>query len=459
MKEILKYIVVLSVVITFSDTTVTECADNSTIANPFGFHPASVYKSGYSGGAFDAANDLGLKWTRETVYAYWSVIQQKISVKQYDFSLLDKQYGAVPAGINILGNITAHDLTSTGYTKTGSYVPSDTTTYVDFVKAVVERYDGDGIHDMPGLKNPVKYWQVDNEPSLEIANGFATLQQITYDAIKAVCSDCTVLMGGVPGTPPADTYLQDFKKNYKPFITELNGNYVDAFDFHWYGNATGDYKGIKDVYNTIRQTLDDAGFTSAPIWITELGSYSGKPSDEDYSQTETQQASDYVKRYVYALSLGIKKVFVAFGIIEGFKNTDSYFDHTGVIYDGVGTNDLGVGVKKLAYYAYKKMVETLNGCDWSTTEEVLQDNNIYVYRVLRNNNPLYIAWNDSGNSKYVTISETGYSTAKVTKAVPPYLNGANVVSYNSAFSSETHNFQGGTVSVSVGQVPVYIELN
>lgn len=36
--------------------------------------------------------------------------------------------------------------------------PSDWAAYQKFVEAVVERYDGDGINDMPGLVIPVKYW-------------------------------------------------------------------------------------------------------------------------------------------------------------------------------------------------------------------------------------------------------------------------------------------------------------
>jgi hypothetical protein len=38
--------------------------------------------------------------------------------------------------------------------------------YTEFLKKLVERYDGDGVNDMPELKYPVKYWEIMNEPAM-----------------------------------------------------------------------------------------------------------------------------------------------------------------------------------------------------------------------------------------------------------------------------------------------------
>ena len=70
------------------------------------------------------------------------------------------------------------------------------------MRAVVERYDGDGVDDMPGLRVPVRAWQVDNEPDA-LASGswedYARLQEITYRAIKEAFPEAKVLMGGQTG--------------------------------------------------------------------------------------------------------------------------------------------------------------------------------------------------------------------------------------------------------------------
>ena len=55
-----------------------------------------------------------------------------------------------------------------GYKGGGHYLPeyrcnpNDWQAYEIWLKALIERYDGDGYNDMPGLKYPIKYWEVMN---------------------------------------------------------------------------------------------------------------------------------------------------------------------------------------------------------------------------------------------------------------------------------------------------------
>ncbi|MBI5378646.1 MAG: hypothetical protein HZA23_00625, partial [Nitrospirae bacterium] len=205
--------------------------------SPFGFHPASIGQ--LPALSFSAAQDIGVRWHRPPVYAFWSLAQPDRTRPTYDWSLYDAQYGLVPAGINILANIEVEPrLHLSGYSLAGSYLPVDTAAYQAFVRAVVERYDGDGVDDMPGLTAPIRYWQVSNEISNQLS-GFSELQRITYTAIKDACPDCYVLIGGVGGMPA--NYPGNFNGVYLPILQALAGRYMDIFDFHWYGNATGDY--------------------------------------------------------------------------------------------------------------------------------------------------------------------------------------------------------------------------
>lgn len=50
---------------------------------------------------------------------------------------------------------------------TTQYLPDDLPAWAACVSALVERYDGDGVDDMPGLPAPVRYWEVDNEVDLK----------------------------------------------------------------------------------------------------------------------------------------------------------------------------------------------------------------------------------------------------------------------------------------------------
>lgn len=51
--------------------------------------------------------------------------------------------------------------------ETSEYVVADEAAYTAWVTAAVERYDGDGVDDMPGLLAPIRHWEVDNEPDLK----------------------------------------------------------------------------------------------------------------------------------------------------------------------------------------------------------------------------------------------------------------------------------------------------
>ncbi|NOU16426.1 MAG: T9SS type A sorting domain-containing protein [Bacteroidales bacterium] len=455
-------------------------SQNTNADSPFGMDPAQIVKTGYFQSHFADAQTLGVKWNRPSRFLFWSEVQPNLNTSTLIFGFYDTYFGEVPIGINIVANVAPAPNPVTNYTLPNSYLPIDTVKYIAFVKAAVERYDGDGVNDMPQLSNPILYWQVGNEPNCIVKQDFAKLQKMTYKAIKEVCPQCKILIGGTAQpihsgqgfTTNKDDYITGFSNTYKPILQELNGGGFDIFDFHWYGNATGDYKLIQPVYEHLKLILDSFNFNNIPIWITEMGSYSGFPASEagtPYSyQTELQQASDYLKRFVFSLSIGVKKVFPAFGLMEGLTNTDGYFDHTGFIYDGVGSNDLGLGEKKLSYYTYKKMVEILEGSNWSNIVTVQNDtvNNVFVYKFTKNGNPIYVAWWDyfsnkgynPGDSIKITINGLS-STAKksITQAIPNDTSGISITNYNTAFKIDTVSVQGNSVSFYLKERPLFVE--
>lgn len=148
--------------------------------SPFGFLPARVERAGYPDSGFVDAQYIGVRWHRSEVPVWWFLVQPDLNNPTYDWALYDDTLGAVPEGVHTLANISAdHWLQRHGYALPGSYLPVDVEQYRRFVRATVERYDGDGVDDMPGLENPVMYWQVDNEPKAHLS-GFAELQRITY---------------------------------------------------------------------------------------------------------------------------------------------------------------------------------------------------------------------------------------------------------------------------------------
>ena len=98
---------------------------------------------------------------------------------------------------------------------TEQYVPADMAAYTAWVRTLVERYDGDGVDDMPGLTAGVRYWEVDNEPDLKFTTqpreatrevkpgSFCSPQEAaevllaTSRAIREAHPDAKVLNGGI----------------------------------------------------------------------------------------------------------------------------------------------------------------------------------------------------------------------------------------------------------------------
>ena len=378
--------------------------------SPFGLHPGYTYKKikidrkrinwitstqpQEIGFDYKYSLDIGVKWNRPEVYAVWDIIQKTdkdIEKSIYDWKITDYIYGNVPRGINIMANIdvTENRILSgeMPFPKTFKFKTKYLEEkYIAFVKKLVERYDGDSIDDMSGLQNPVRYWQVFNEPDLASKDweGYAHLLEITYKAIKEACPECKVVIGGMSLFP------EGFNKFYIPILKKLKGKYIDVFDFHQFGESWV-WMAYEDIISAIKNGLSENGYTRTEIWITETGTYSGKP-ENSRKQTEKEQAEALLKRYVCATSLGIKKIFWAFGLIEGCTDGNGEFDHTGLIYDGKDSDDLGYGQKKLAYYTYKMMTEKLEGCNLSEIERLNLGERICAYRFTKQNKPVYVIW-------------------------------------------------------------------
>jgi len=399
--------------------------------SPFGYLWAMTPMEGVDK-YFDAVN-IGVRWNRGGAsIIHWNRLQKSkediangvFHWEEYDleFDLLTR------SGLNVVVNFDTFSdgpLSSTvPYAlQENSWLPVNIDAYVKFIEAVVERYDGDGVDDAPGNIR-IKYWQIENEPNFypeRDAESYAQLLKIAYQTVKEADPEAKVLIGGCGG--PMETGMGwDLGSRtigwYEEVLRELDGKYMDIFDWHFYGNATGDYKRLEYVIPTIRNMLNRYGFEDVPIWITEMSTYSGTLNDGGQRggripdprtfQSEEAQARNVIKRYVYPLSLGVKKIFWCVGMMEmgGETGGDGYFDHTGFICNGYGNDDRGAGVKKKAYYTYKIMTSKLEGSDWSNIESIdLGEEDVYAFKFSRNGKTVYVVWWDNYEDELALIQE------------------------------------------------------
>jgi len=199
----------------------------------------------------------------------------------------------------------------------GSYLPEyrcnpgDWKAYQEFVEKIVERYDGDGINDMPGLTIPIKYWEVMNEPDLQYQNTqpagatksltfykqgpteYADLLIKTSVPIRSADPDAKILIAGAAGADPNQLGF------YKSVFT--NKETISAFDIGNIHCISNDQKTHDFNVAPYKSMLDSAGVSGKPIWVTEAEAMYGKSGDENYQTTKTSTAG--------ALAAGAAKIF------------------------------------------------------------------------------------------------------------------------------------------------------
>ena len=79
--------------------------------------------------------------------------------------------------------------------------------YKNFLVKLIDRYDGDGLNDMPGLTKPIKYWDVMNEPEFKMffkgtEDEFVEIFNFSSKLIKSKQKDAVIIMAGAAGMFP-----------------------------------------------------------------------------------------------------------------------------------------------------------------------------------------------------------------------------------------------------------------
>ena len=439
------------------------------LAQPYGDSPFGLETIG-TPDDMNAVADLGAKWLY-AIFFRWDEIQRDRRVARYDWLTpqkktnrsYDQMVSRLPENIHMVGCLIFTDCDRSNPRTT--YVPASVAEWTAFVKATVDRYNGDGRNDMPGLRSPIKCWQVDTEP--EPGRKYGTLLEITYRAIKEADPEAVVIMGAMvcgaadPGQP-AGSWCEPF---YRDWVQGLTSRCFDVLDIHYYSIARGDYTRIKAVFDYWKAVVVAKGFGDIQFWSTGLGTYSGTPQakvrvvpGEPTYHSEQFQAADLLKQYVYCASLGFRKVFLAMGLEEGYSHDGNYFDMTGLIFDGQFDHDRGKGVKKVGYFTYKMMTEKLEGSDWRRIESLPSGSpSVHAYRFWRSNGrpPVCVAWWDwfdevktiAGQSRTIDLPCSG-AEAVVTVAITDYSGGRTLTRQHAV---------GGRVQVQLGEFPLFVE--
>ena len=137
--------------------------------------------------------------------------------------------------------------------------------YKNFLIKLVDRYDGDGSNDMPGLIKPIKYWDVMNEPEFKMffkgsKEDFIEIFNFSSRVIKEKQNDAVIVMAGAAGMFPEN------KRYWKSVLPKIKDHF-DIANIHHISGPEGqcDKELWVDEFATLLKSVD----IDKPIWLTE----------------------------------------------------------------------------------------------------------------------------------------------------------------------------------------------
>jgi hypothetical protein len=353
----------------------------------------------------------GAGWYRIHSSPYGGFSQDRMERDQYSFALQDELVRGLQAQglaiVAVLGPRPGNDRPCQE-----AYLPNGEASFADYLRRVVERYDGDGAEDMPGLLYPVHHWQIDNEVDLHwyncksLINSFSAPQdyvnalRIAQSAIRAADSRAVIFpsfwYAGNQFSPDGAWYFEEFIR--------LGGlNYVDAIDVHDYGFRLDRFLARLQALHALTQA------TPKPIWIMETS----VPSDPvaNAAWDEARHAWSVAQWYAAGLAQpDVKRIFW-FTLYQYPPRPDDRswqsFGSNGLYDCQDPLQDAALGINQCSRTplsaggrTYQIMARMLTG--YQSAERITDA--IYRFR-FADSHSIWVAWSASGT---VRLDLTGY---------------------------------------------------
>ena len=407
----------------------------------------------------------GATWLRIDVL--WSETEPtNVAPEEYNWTYADHVFGAGlgQSGVRMIGTIrTAPSWAVNDATKPDGPIKSEhLPDFLDFVGALVERFDGDGNKDAPGSPI-VEYWEFYNEPDRrlnasmgrwgEYGAEYAHMLSLVYPVVKQHNPSAQVVFGGIAydwfedqNGPFVRTFLDDV-------LAAGGGNYFDVFNFHAYplynifwtpGGRPDMGPGLLQKTQFLRAKLNAAGLNK-PIIITEAGWH----SNENPGQPQNLQGSDEIQsRYVVQLFTQSLAADIDVMIWWMLIDPVGHGNENGL------TTAYPPPQRKPSFLAYQTIVNMLTGKPFAralSADELNNNPSLEAYKFSNpaGGQPIYIAWLnpiDHGNSTTLAIAAEEVRTFDIYGNLLDRL------------VDEGDSADDGQVSVSVNSQPLYIEV-
>lgn len=429
--------------------------------SPFGIdyvfiHGAEARDPDY---VYDFGGVVGIRWVN-FARVQWANIEKKAPRKgkhTYDWTTLDDgvtkwQY----FGVHVVMTLFSHNkwATASPSGKENVYLkgplkllkeltdylpkPEHMQDYRDYITALVERYDGDGVDDMPGLRFPILHYQIGNEYNNEAfwagsVEEYRVYLKESYQAAKKASPRARILLSGVnfeehtgfydeKMRPQTQAFVDKHRETSKPMaalarrMTEFSLKSITYCDDYDILDVRWPYYG---VIKKGQELLEKAGCKNKPVWCAEVYShfplippntvatgflvpYPGPSESEKYLTILKNklhprfkklndwyrglQAAHLVKQVMISLSAGAEKFMVGYA-----ADTQSILAPSIMPIDGLRSNTF----QKLwpVSYTYRMTIQKLDGIQ--ACRRLPAPEGVFVYEnTVKNGKKVYIAFYD-----------------------------------------------------------------
>ena len=290
--------------------------------------------------------------------------------------------------------------------------PADTTAWKLWVTSMVERYDGDGRDDMPGLATPVHAWHVEQEWHIwwsGTVDDYLAHLAMTYRTIRQVDLTAQVILIGL-ASPLVSTaaacqqsgYDVDSCATFSTGVDEITrlvreGLY-DVVDLH-------SYETWAIIAAKVEWVRTVAPNPDVPIWSLEAGGPSGFDGS---SYTDADNAAAIVQQFAQALGNGMARyTWALFPPAPG--STWDYAPWTDMPLSAWHSYPDSLTLKP-AYYTYRVMVRMLSGFSSPenlSTGGVTDTLGAFMYRFQVGDSTVYVVWNSDSTERDVSFHIVG----------------------------------------------------
>jgi len=337
--------------------------------------------------------------------------------------------------------------------------------YYDYVNQIVERYDGDGFQDMPGLVRPVKYFEIGNEidssnpehsHNLTMDNYVLNRLIPAYLAAKQANPDSMILNAGLSlgGDLGFDTSnLEDMLVLIQNNGGPQNNFFSDIQAIHYYFDPQNPEYFDQNFFS-VNTILSSFGLDAKPIWVTEFGI--ATKSDVGGTIREEDQASVLLRYLALMKFYGIENEFI-YCLKDANSADKTNWENVYGINRVDCQGETEVIVPKQAVNVVDNFLTMTNGYSFDSINS-LSERNQGIYKIIAtsSDSKIQIIWFTAFDNTGISSDSTDYSDETTT--IPVDLGGETGTLYDMNGTLLQNDLEDGS-TITIGENPQYIKYN